>query len=218
MFSVKSFVAALAVLAVAPVASAITVTGPSSEKYWVFGSSNQITWTYSQGDPNPVTITVTNQNTEFLNGNFSIAQFVSVSQESFTVTNVTLRPATGYVVNFINSQNSSILASSSPFEVKPAGTPPYGSVVFTTVVQSVSGTVTQNYTVTSTSMSMQATSSVSGSAAAAAASSATTTAPPGPATATVHRNPPKNGALSLKDVGAVASALAAALVGGALML
>ncbi|KAI9439412.1 hypothetical protein BJY52DRAFT_1096204, partial [Lactarius psammicola] len=87
--------------------------------------SNTIQWTFNPGDPTPVDIIITNQNNQTLNGDFSIARFVPVSQESFTVTNVTLRPGTGYQVVFINPVNTTdIYANSSNFEVKAPGTSP----------------------------------------------------------------------------------------------
>lgn len=49
-----------------------------------------------------------------------IAENVAVSQMSFTVTNVTLRPDAGYVVNFVNPSNATdVYASSSTFTVEP---------------------------------------------------------------------------------------------------
>jgi hypothetical protein len=44
-------------------------------------ASNEIQWTYAAGDPTPVDIIVTNQANQTLNGAFSIARFVPVSQE-----------------------------------------------------------------------------------------------------------------------------------------
>ncbi|KAG9040543.1 hypothetical protein FS837_000495, partial [Tulasnella sp. UAMH 9824] len=138
-------------LAVTSIVSAITITGPSSEKYWVFGTSNQITWTYTQGDPTTVSVNIVNQSNEVLNGNFSIGEFVTIADESVTVTDVTLRPGSGYVVNFINPKNNSeIYASSAPFEVKPAGTAPYGATVYTVLSFSVSGDQTKTYTLVET--------------------------------------------------------------------
>jgi hypothetical protein len=115
---------ALALLPSAALAT-ITITGPSASQYWVQNDSNTIQWSYTPGDPTPVDIIITNENNQTLNGDFSIARFVPVSQESFTVTNVTLRPGTGYQVVFINSDNATqVYANSSDFEVKAAGTSP----------------------------------------------------------------------------------------------
>ena len=47
----------------------------------VQNTSNLISWSYTQGDPATVDIVVTNSNNQTLNGNFSIARSVPVSQE-----------------------------------------------------------------------------------------------------------------------------------------
>jgi len=47
----------------------------------VQNTSNLISWSYTQGDPSSVDIVVTNSNNQTLNGNFSIARSVPVSQE-----------------------------------------------------------------------------------------------------------------------------------------
>ncbi|KAG8968267.1 hypothetical protein FRC03_008133 [Tulasnella sp. 419] len=156
----KFVVGLLALSAAVPSAlAAITITGPSSQAYWVANTSNVISWNYASGDPDPISIVVTNENTTTLNGAFSIAEFVSVSAQTFTVTNVTLKTGSGYVVNFVNGSNpSQVYASSEGFEVKPGGTAPYGSSVVT-----ISGSV---------STSLPASSRTSSSSAAASSSAA----------------------------------------------
>jgi len=105
--------------------AAISITGPSTQNYWVQNSSNKITWTYSSGDPTPVSIIVTNPDSTLLYGPFSIAEFVSTSDQSFTVTNVSLKPGSPYAVTFVNSTNpTQVYATGQNFEVKPAGTAP----------------------------------------------------------------------------------------------
>jgi len=71
-----------------------------------------------------VDIVVSNSNNQTLNGNFSIARSVPVSQESFTVTDVTLRVGTGYQVSFLDTTETQIIAQSASFEVKAPGTSP----------------------------------------------------------------------------------------------
>ncbi|KAI0300061.1 hypothetical protein B0F90DRAFT_575031 [Multifurca ochricompacta] len=144
--------AALLALALLPSAvfATISITGPSPNQYWVQNTSNTIQWTYNQGDPTPVDIIITNQANQTLNGDFSIARFVPVSQEvwlalllflffffsphallqSFTVTHVTLRVGTGYQVVFVNPvDGSQVYANSSNFEVRTPGSafPPMDS-------------------------------------------------------------------------------------------
>ncbi|KAF8590007.1 hypothetical protein K439DRAFT_1628225 [Ramaria rubella] len=122
----SAIVAFAGLLAVVPSALAtITIIGPSPNVFWVQNTSNTITWEFTQGDPNPITITITNPNSTFLNGAFTIADGVDLSNKTFTVTNVTLNVHPGYVVNFVNGSNiTQIFASSQPFEVMAAGTPP----------------------------------------------------------------------------------------------
>ncbi|KAI0067530.1 hypothetical protein BV25DRAFT_1819860 [Artomyces pyxidatus] len=118
----KAAVAALSLIP-ALACAAISITGPSPSAYWVQNTSNTIDWSFSAGDPNPVTVIVTNAENATLNGDFFIAQFVNVSQQSFTVTNVTLRPGSDYQVVFVNPANESqVYANSSNFDVKPPGT------------------------------------------------------------------------------------------------
>ncbi|KAI0051274.1 hypothetical protein FA95DRAFT_1554609 [Auriscalpium vulgare] len=106
-------------------AATISINGPSSSAYWVQNTSNTISWSFAQGDPNPVSMVITNAENTTLNGAFYIAEFVNVSQESFTVTNVTLLPASNYQVVFVNPLNASqVYANSSDFDVRDPGTPP----------------------------------------------------------------------------------------------
>ncbi|KAL5533130.1 hypothetical protein ACEPAF_4906 [Sanghuangporus sanghuang] len=115
----------LALLAAASSALAITIDTPSPESYWVQNTSNTISWSFSSSDPNPVDIIVSNSNSSYLNGNFSIATSVDLSNGTFTVTNVTLVVASGYTVSFLNISNSDqVYASSEQFEVKASGTTP----------------------------------------------------------------------------------------------
>ncbi|KAF8466043.1 hypothetical protein DFH94DRAFT_639426 [Russula ochroleuca] len=116
--------------------AAITITGPSASSYWVQNTSNLISWTYTTGGPASVDIVVNNSNNQTLNGNFSIARSVPVSQESFTVTDVTLRVGTGYKVLFVDTNtDSQVIAQSSDFEVKAPGTSPAPTATPSTSLQ-----------------------------------------------------------------------------------
>lgn len=117
---------ALALASVIPsVLGNITIAGPSDKAYWVQFTENNITWSYKQGDPSPISIFISNAEQNLLNGEFSIAEYLDSSIQQFTVTNVTLVQGSGFVVNFVNPKNfSEIYASSKPFEVKPEGTAP----------------------------------------------------------------------------------------------
>ncbi|KAG8952160.1 hypothetical protein FRC04_005160 [Tulasnella sp. 424] len=219
-FSPKSIALTVLGLLAAPIVSAITVSGPSSDKYWVFGTSNQITWSSSKGDPTSVSITITNPNSDALNGKFSISENVQTTDESFTVTDVTLKPATGYIVNFINPQNNSeIYASSSPFEVKPAGTPPYGATVYTVLSFSISGDQTKTFTLVETSWANSASQTPALTGTGLVTLTASSTSAAGAATATLRSgNSNHNAATSLQAVSTMAIGFMGAIAGAALLL
>ncbi|KAI0673193.1 hypothetical protein C8Q78DRAFT_1077472 [Trametes maxima] len=136
-----SLAAALA-LPIAAV-SALDILGPSESAFWVQNTSNTITWTFNQGDPSPININVVNANNATLNGVFSIASFVNVSTQTFTVTNVTLRPGDNYQVQFVNTSNiTQVFASSPDFTVKPPGTAPAPTVSASGTSSGASSTAT----------------------------------------------------------------------------
>ncbi|KZS89737.1 hypothetical protein SISNIDRAFT_416564, partial [Sistotremastrum niveocremeum HHB9708] len=102
---------------------AITITEPSPSSFWVQNQTNTISWTFASGDPNPISIVIVNSNNTFLNGEYSIHEFVDLSNGSFTVTNVTLLVASGYQVEFVNTTNlTQVFATSQTFDVKAPGT------------------------------------------------------------------------------------------------
>ncbi|KAI0742947.1 hypothetical protein C8Q80DRAFT_943166 [Daedaleopsis nitida] len=111
------------------VTNAISIVGPNENAYWVQNATNTITWQFSEGDPSPISINVINANNATLNGEFAIASFVNVSDQTFAVTNVTLRPGDGYQVQFVNNTNiTQVFAASPTFTVKPPGTSPAPTV------------------------------------------------------------------------------------------
>lgn len=104
-------------------ASAFTINSPSASSYWVQFTSNSIAWTTGGNDPPTVTLQIVNSNASLLNGAFSIAEYVPASKQSYTVTNVTLVVADGYMVQMVNPANGTdVYAHSAPFSVKPNGT------------------------------------------------------------------------------------------------
>jgi len=120
----RAVLAALATLPALALAT-IQITGPDASDYWVQNTSKTITWSYNKGDPSPISIVILNDDANVLNGGFSISEYVDVSLESFTITNVTLKTGTGYSVEFVNPSNhSDVYATGPKFEVKAAGTPP----------------------------------------------------------------------------------------------
>ncbi|KAF9780317.1 hypothetical protein BJ322DRAFT_332533 [Thelephora terrestris] len=122
--------AAFAALATLPALALATIqiTSPNTNDYWVQNTSKSITWTYAKGDPTPISIFIVNSDVNVLNGAFSVDEYVDVSTQSYTITNVTLNSGTGYAVEFVNPSNySDVYAISPRFEVKVAGTPPSSS-------------------------------------------------------------------------------------------
>lgn len=49
--------------------------------YRVQNTSNTITWTFNQNDPNPIDIIIVNGNNQTLNGPFAIVSSANVSAE-----------------------------------------------------------------------------------------------------------------------------------------
>ncbi|POV97623.1 hypothetical protein PSHT_09758 [Puccinia striiformis] len=124
-------------------AAAFTINVPSTANYWVQFATNSIAWTNGPNDSPAVTLQIINANQTLLNGIFSITEYVPAALEQYTVTNVTLVVADGWVsltsspdhfiptnltrqqVQMVNPANSSqVYASSSPFSVKPSDTTP----------------------------------------------------------------------------------------------
>ncbi|KAH9837777.1 uncharacterized protein C8Q71DRAFT_856961 [Rhodofomes roseus] len=134
----RFFLAALAALPAAR--AAISILAPSNSEYWVQNQTNTITWNYSPGDPSPIDIVVSNAANTTLNGNFTIAQYVNLTAQSFTVTNVTLVTGGNYQVSFVDPANATIIyATSGTFSVDSPGTSPAPSVSPSSASSSASG-------------------------------------------------------------------------------
>ncbi|KAI4528041.1 DRMIP-like protein [Schizophyllum commune] len=118
--------AAVALAALLPAAALadISINFPSGDGYWVANHSNTISWSAASNDPN-VTIIVRNDQNATLNGDYDIAEYVNAASLTYTVTNVTLLPGTGYQVVFVNTSNTTQeYTRSDTFEIKPNGTTP----------------------------------------------------------------------------------------------
>ncbi|KZT03255.1 uncharacterized protein LAESUDRAFT_684045 [Laetiporus sulphureus 93-53] len=162
---------ALAALALLPVAAfaEITILAPSPSEYWVQDTSNTVTWDYSSGDPNPIDINVVNVANTTLDGNFTIATYVNVSTQSFTVTNVTLVVGSDYQIQFVNPANlSEVYATSGFFSVKAPGTAAAPSVTPSSAAASASSSASGS---AASGSAASGSASASGSAVSAAASS-----------------------------------------------
>jgi len=158
----RAFFAALATLPALALAT-ITITNPNSNVYWVQNTSKTITWTYQSGDPTPISITIINSDSTVLNGPYSVDEYVDVSTQSYTITEVTLKVGSGYSVQFVNPRNGSdIYATSGTFEVKAPGTPPASTSASGGSGGSGSGSPSSS-TATSSSVNPSGTTTTSGS-------------------------------------------------------
>ncbi|KIY53340.1 hypothetical protein FISHEDRAFT_68951 [Fistulina hepatica ATCC 64428] len=186
-------VAAIAAIAFLPALALaeITISTPSASSYWVQNLSNVISWSYSSGDPNPISIVIVAKNSTTLNGDYSIAEYVEVSEESYTVTNVTLNVGSDYQVEFVNPSNESdVYATSGYFDVKAAGTTPADTSSATASTTASTATATEANTASGSASS-------SGSSTAASASSTSS----------------KNGGTRITGTAALLSVFAAAVLG-----
>ncbi|KAH7107632.1 hypothetical protein BKA62DRAFT_141124 [Auriculariales sp. MPI-PUGE-AT-0066] len=127
----------------------VDILGPDSDSYWIQFTENNITWAWEKGDVENMSIFISHPDSSVLNGNFTIAEYTAADQHQFTVTNVTLRVAKGYIINFYEAKNpSNVLATSVPFEVKPEGTKPDNPLLFDTKSSQSSSTASASATKT----------------------------------------------------------------------
>lgn len=161
-----------------------------------------------------------------------------ISLQSVTVTQVTLRPDDGYIVNFVDAKNTTdIFAQSAGFTVKPQGCEsrvlsstrscansrtalPYGASIIVSSSFTVSGSLTLAFPITETSYSGQ-TMPTAPITTQTAASSASSEAPAGPATATIvtkHSNTAFRGISSSSTVAVAMFAVVGGLIGAIAVL
>ncbi|KAF9073226.1 hypothetical protein BDP27DRAFT_1319067 [Rhodocollybia butyracea] len=115
---------AAAALLPAYASATFSISSPSGSEFWVFNRSNAVNWTSTAGDPTEFNIDIINTNSSILNGAFSIAPSVANSL-SFVISNVTLVPGDGYIMQFVNvSDPTQVFVNSSAFTVMPNGTAP----------------------------------------------------------------------------------------------
>jgi len=220
-FARNLIVAFVSAVALVPSVLAVQITSPNSEAYWVYGVSNTISWTYSAGDPTTISIFITNPDSSALNGPFAVAENVPIAQQSVTVTQVTLRPDDGYIVNFVDATNTTdIFAQSSGFTVKPQGSLAYGVTWIVSSSFTTSGGLTLAFPITELSTSGQtfATGFVTTEP---TASSSTGTAAAGPATAMIinkHNSAAPRAISNGSSVAAVMLAFVGVLVGAIAVL
>jgi len=123
MSRIASFIA-VAVVAFAALAQAqLTIDNPSSSRWWVADSQNTLSWSCKTSPYTNWTVLITNQTPTTFNGPLAlIAVQYNYDCSKTMIPGAELKAATGYVMNFANTLNSSdIWASSEPFEVKVVG-------------------------------------------------------------------------------------------------
>jgi len=131
-------------------AASITIIAPSASYWWVANSQNLYSWTcganYNGGYTN-FTVLVNNQNAATFAGPLALVAIQWDYDCSVLLPPVSSLPAaSGYVLSFADVYNQShIIASSDPFEVKPFGSayaPQPSGVASATVTASESGSAT----------------------------------------------------------------------------
>jgi len=140
----------------------ITILAPSQNYWWIANSQNLYSWTcgaaYNGGYTN-FTVLITNQSPSLFNGPLALVsiQWDYDCSVLLPATSVSLPVGTGYVLSFANVFNQTdIIASSSPFEVKAEGSayaPQPSGVSSATVTASVSATGSASTVSATTSMS-----------------------------------------------------------------
>ncbi|KAG8733969.1 dual specificity protein kinase kns1 [Ceratobasidium sp. 423] len=104
-------------------AQQLTITEPSSERWWVAQSINTLRWNCEQSTYTNWTVLITNPDATILSGPLALIAIQWNYDCSKSITpGAELKPATGYVMQFANALNSTeVWASSQPFEVKAVG-------------------------------------------------------------------------------------------------
>ncbi|KAJ1307557.1 hypothetical protein OPQ81_001654 [Rhizoctonia solani] len=133
MFSLKPVFSLVALWVALVSAQQLTITEPSSDRWWVAQSINTLRWNCEQTTYTNWTVLITNPDPTILSGPLALIAIQWNYDCSKTITpGEQLKPATGYVMQFSNALNSSeVWASSQPFEVKALGStypPEYTSV------------------------------------------------------------------------------------------
>ncbi|CAE6416368.1 unnamed protein product [Rhizoctonia solani] len=123
MFSLKSVFSLVAFWVALASAQQLTITEPSSDRWWVAQSINTLRWNCEQTTYTNWTVLITNPDVTILSGPLALIAIQWNYDCSKTITpGEQLKPATGYVMQFANALNSTdVWATSQPFEVKALG-------------------------------------------------------------------------------------------------
>jgi hypothetical protein len=122
MFSIKSLLA-VAALWVSLAQAQLTITEPSSARWWVAQSQNTLRWTCNTSPYTNWTVLITNTDVTILSGPLAlIAIQYNYDCSKTIIPGEQLKAGTGYSMQFANPFNSTdVFATSEPFEVKALG-------------------------------------------------------------------------------------------------
>ncbi|KAF8666657.1 hypothetical protein RHS04_09388 [Rhizoctonia solani] len=123
MFNLKAIFSLVALWVSLVTAQQLTITEPSSDRWWIAQSINTLRWNCEQTTYTNWTVLITNPDVTVLSGPLALIAIQWNYDCSKTITpGEQLKPATGYVMQFANPLNSTdVWATSQPFEVKAVG-------------------------------------------------------------------------------------------------
>ncbi|KAH6908802.1 hypothetical protein BKA70DRAFT_1278875 [Coprinopsis sp. MPI-PUGE-AT-0042] len=126
------FKLAAAMVAAASAVSALDVTKPNSEEWWVAKSTNVMDWDCKASDTNDkYTVLIKNENVPTLTIPQAIIAIINNFDCSISITvgQADQPPATGYQLLLADPLNNThVFGTSQPFEIKPLGSLYYSQV------------------------------------------------------------------------------------------
>ncbi|QRV75080.1 GPI-anchored small secreted protein [Ceratobasidium sp. AG-Ba] len=123
MVSLKA-VATVVTLWVSVTLAQLTITEPSSNRWWVAQSINTLRWTCNTSPHTNWTVLIMNSDTTILSGPLALIAIRKYNYDcsKTIVPGEQLKPGTGYTMQFANPfNNTDVFATSESFEVKPVG-------------------------------------------------------------------------------------------------
>ncbi|KAG8740741.1 hypothetical protein FRC10_003946 [Ceratobasidium sp. 414] len=123
MSSIKAIFAIIA-LWVSLAQAQLTISEPSSERWWVAQSQNTLRWSCNTSPYTNWTVLITNPDVTILSGPLALIAIREYNYDcsKTIIPGEQLKPGTGYNMVFANPfNNTDIFATSQSFEVKPVG-------------------------------------------------------------------------------------------------
>ncbi|KAG9104970.1 hypothetical protein FRC06_002890 [Ceratobasidium sp. 370] len=102
----------------------LTITEPSSERWWVAQSQNTLRWTCNTSPYTNWTVLITNSDVNVLTTPLALIAIRKYNYDcsKTMIPGEQLKPGTGYTMVFANPfNNTDVFATSQSFEVKPVG-------------------------------------------------------------------------------------------------